>query len=146
MRLSKQIIKEFNKARSEYIKAKAVHEATEQIEKECKQKVLQENEFLTEDSQERITDYKSDFRMNDEASERYFKLVYEEETKRGLNIPDYNTAATYKTFPALKKAEDDLLNIGIYTIPETERESIKKTFNHWKYRYEVLNLMVKLDI
>lgn len=146
MKLSKELIREFNKTRSAYIKAKWAYETTVIIEKQCKVKVLNDNIFYTEDSKERIIDYKSDFRMNDEDSEKYFKLVYEEEIKRGLDVPDYNTTVTYKTFPALKKAEDDLLNIGLYTIPENERESIKKTFNHWKYRYEVLNLMVKLDV
>jgi hypothetical protein len=145
MLISNEVKREFKKAQKEYIDARLDHQVILDIERRCKQKVLIDNIFYTEDTSEIITSYKSDFRMSENDFITYCKLVFDEEKKMGLDVPNWETAATYKTFEALKKVEDNLLSIGLYTIPEAERESIKKAFNHWKHRYEVLALMEQLN-
>jgi len=147
---------ELVKHQGEYIKAKAENEATIKIEKECKIKILTENVFITEGIEEeeqedieRIYSPSSDYRMSEFDFTNYCKLVYAEEIKNGLDIPDYNTTADYKTSKNLKKAENELLKIGIDIIVEKEnanREDFEKVADHWKLRDEMIELVLQLAI
>lgn len=145
---------ELKRLQGEYIKIKAEHETIKQIEEQCKIKVLQENEFYTSDyevgeEKERILSSKSDFRMNDEDFIEYCKLTHTEYLKNGLDVPNYETTADYKTAPTLRKLEDELIKIGIDIVVEKEksnRAELQKIANHWKYKYELLDLILKLEL
>lgn len=128
-----------------YILAKAENETVKEIDKESREKILAEHAFYDTKTDKRITNPDHAYCMGDTEFEEYCKLAHEERTRRGLNIPDWNTTADYKTRKALKKAEDDLIRFSIDIVPEGLKSNIADAGKHWKYRYEVVELIMRLD-
>lgn len=150
---SKEFKNEFEKAQVNYIKAKVSNDNIEEIAKECKQKVLKENIFLEEETQERIIKPNSDFLMSDSDFEKYCRLVHEEEIKRGLEVPTWDTTANYQTRPALLKAENELLEMGLKAVKEEDLikkgssyDQLRRAFNITKSRKEFLNLYSTMNL
>lgn len=146
---------ELMRLQKSYIEAKAEHETIKQIEEEVKIQVLQDNEFYTVDYEEsnepkeRVLKTNWDFLINDEDFEVYCKLCHEGYLQRGLNIPDWNMTPDFESRQELKKAEDDLLKIGIDIIVsrgDAKRADLEKLTQHWKYRDEMLELTFKLKL
>lgn len=137
----------FNKAKKHYNRIKAEHEKIRAIDEQSKIKVLTENQFYSEEDGERITESDIDFLMSESDFISYCKLVYIENTKKGLNVPDYETSVDYETFKALIQAEDSLLTAGFEIIPNSlkdEKMTLESARNHWKFRDEMLKLMLRL--
>ena len=114
-------MRKFSAARTVYMMARAKHETICEIEKEVKTRILADNIFMSEEVEfengrtipsERILDPNADFMMNEEDSHKYWRICHDEYTKAGLVIPDYLTTPTFESFPALKKAEKDLIEWG----------------------------------
>jgi hypothetical protein len=150
---SKGFKNEFEKAQVNYIKAKVNNDNIEEIAKECKQKVLNENVFLEEETEERILKPNADFLMGESDFEQYCKLVYEQELKRGLEVPSFDTTANYQTRPALLKAENELLEMGLKAVKEEDLikkgssyDQLRRAFNITKSREEFLNLYSTMNL
>lgn len=155
--MNKSQVKEFVKAQKGYLLAKANNETVKRIDKENKTKVLQAREFYTEYIAElpeepikRILEPIEDYRMSESDFETYCKLVYEENIKSGLKIPDigielYYTSVDCETRKALEEAEKQLFEAGQFTIPNSIKESLKKAFINYKYKEELIDLLIKLD-
>jgi hypothetical protein len=76
-------------------------------------------------------------------------MVFAENIKAGLDIPDYDTTADYKTFKALKQSEENLLKAGFDIIPnnlKSEKVTLESVKNHWKYRSEMLDIMQRVAL
>jgi hypothetical protein len=139
----------FKKAQREYNRIKTEHERVLAIDQRSKNKVLTDNVFYSEEDNKRITNCNSDFLMSEEDFTNYCKLVFAENIKAGLNIPNYETTADYKTFKALKQAEDNLLIAGLEIIPnnlKSEKVTLQEVKNHYKYREKMLDIMQRVAI
>jgi hypothetical protein len=73
-------------------------------------------------------------------------MVAEANKKSGLKIEDYNKVIALEEKEALKKVENELLELQLETIPTELKENIKKAQQHWKYRDEALNLILRLEV
>lgn len=138
-----------------YKKAKKAHLEMEVMEKQLKNKVLAENVYMAEEEHangrpvERITNANSDYLMSDEDFSTYCKHLYEKAISTGVNLPDANHTFTWETYPALKKAENNLLDWVRKNIPgqrpELTKEAIEKMANHWKHRQELIDITLQLQ-
>lgn len=139
--------RELARLQREYLRAKAADEAVKELEKQVKQHILKEFKFYTEEGSERITDPREDYLMSDTDFEKYCKLVYEAGKAVGIEKPDWNTKADYKTRPALKAAEDALLKFGIDIVPPAmaSKNELVIASRHWKHRGEMLDLVARLE-
>ena len=151
----KTLKSELVKAQKEYILAKAHNDNVKRIEEESKVKVLSENKFYTADHEEagekeqRILKSNGDYHMSESDFTKYCKLCLVEYLKNGLDVPNYNTTPNYKTSKELKQAENKIIKIGIDIIVIKEnanREEYNKIANHWKYREELIDLILRLDL
>lgn len=138
----KQQIKQ---AQKEYMRALASFQASQQIDKEAKEKVLSENIFVDEETGERLIKAISDFRMSDADFSKYIELCATERVKLGLDIPAEYTA-DYQTRPALKEAENKLIEIAVALTPKQHKDAIKKASRNWKYREELIDLTLRLAL
>jgi hypothetical protein len=139
----------FKQAQKQYNRIKAEHERVKAIEGQSKIKVLTENAFYSEEDNNRITETNSDFLMSESDFTEYCKMVFAENIKAGLDIPDYDTTADYKTFKALKQSEENLLKAGFDIIPnnlKSEKVTLESVKNHWKYRSEMLDIMQRVAL
>jgi hypothetical protein len=144
-----------SQAQRNYIAAKARHEATKEIDRTCKTKVLAENDFRAEETGERITSPNSDFLMSEADFEKYCVLCFEEYKKHGLYLPDWNTTADYLSFPALMQAEKELIDWGLSNLqraPEwasiaADVEQLRKALSYrLDIRKKVIDLTLKLAV
>jgi hypothetical protein len=143
--LSKELRKQIKTKQQEYLLLKAAIMAAEEIEEENKVKILKENVFV-DDEGVRVTDPGKDWLIEDTSFIRYLKMVAEENRKAGLKVNNYDEVIALKEKQALKKVENELLNLQLEITPANIIEDIKKVHNHWKYRDEALNLILRLEV
>ena len=142
-----------------YAKALAAQQVVKEIEVACKTKILSENTFNVSsewrpDETGRITDHTLDYLMTDEDFQIYSNLVHVEYLKNGLNIPPENTP-DYKTAPALRKAEKELIEWG-FSVIEKDPLALKSIGNleilkeaiayDMKSRDQVIDLTMRLAV
>ena len=143
--LSKELRKQIKTKQQEYLLLKAAIMAAEEIEEENKVKILKENVFV-DDEGVRVTDPGEDWLIEDISFIRYLKMVADANKKSGLKIEDYNKVIALEEKEALKKVENELLKLQLKITPANIIEDIKKVHNHWKYRDEALELILKLEV
>lgn len=143
--LSKELRKQIKTKQQEYLILKAAIMAAEEIEEENKVKILKENVFV-DDEGIRVTNPNNDWLIEDISFIRYLKMVADANKKSGLKIEDYNKVIALEEKEALKKVENELLELQLETIPTELKENIKKAQQHWKYRDEALNLILRLEV
>jgi len=151
--------RKFSPAQMKYMKAKAMHETIVNLEKQCKEKVLEQNDFWSvpvegiDEKTERILKPGYDFTMSDKDFIEYCKLAREQYQAIGIETPDYNTSPTYKSRPALKKAERELIEWGWlilrshpkYSAVAAGIENLKKEITHnTEIREKVIDLTLSL--
>lgn len=110
---------------------------------------MKENIFVSDDTDpvepgKRILSHVGDFTMSETDFERYCKLVWAEQIKAGLNVPDWNTTEDWETRPALRKAENGLIDFGLNNIPVSE-ETKKKMKMDYVTREKMIDLAMRLD-
>jgi hypothetical protein len=119
------------KIQLQYLNAKLEYEIMKKTEKELKKEIekeLNKNIFdidFTEENSEEVQEYL-------EASNRIYSRVIKD---IGINEP-----FTGRSFEALKKAENDLIELGLKNTPTDIVNVIKKGLKHWKYRSKILEL------
>jgi hypothetical protein len=150
-------IKEFKGAKEEYILIKNKINEIEQIEKGCKQEVLNNNIFNMSDEsyrirlkrnpnyKKRITNINEDCSMNKEDMERYFKLVHESRIQKGIKVKDWETSATSELLKELDKIENKLINTLLELAPIEIKESIKKVFSSFKFRNQAIETIISIN-
>lgn len=143
--LSKELRKQIKTKQQEYLLLKAAIMAAEEIEEENKVKILKENVFI-DDEGVRVTDPGEDWLIEDISFIRYLKMVAEANKKSGLKIEDYNKVIALEEKEALKKVENELLELQLKITPANIVEDIKKAQKHWKYREEALDLILRLEV
>ena len=143
--LSKELRKQIKTKQQEYLLLKAAIMAAEEIEQENKLRILSENVFI-DDEGVRVTDPSEDWLIEDNSFIEYLKMVAEANKKSGLKIEDYNKVIALEEKEALKKVENELLELQLKIIPAGIKENIKKAQQHWKYRDEAINLILRLEV
>jgi hypothetical protein len=137
--------KQIKTKQQEYLILKAAIMAAEEIEQENKLRILSENVFI-DDEGVRVTDPGKDWLIEDTSFIRYLKMVAEENRKAGLKVNNYDEVIALEEKEALKKVENELLELQLKIIPAGIKENIKKAQQHWKYRDEALNLILRLEV
>lgn len=138
-------------AQKAYEKARDEHSSMSAIEKWAQRCVLSENTFYVADEWiegpgkgDKIMDPRSDYLMDDDSFTLYCQLVHNRLALSGYNIPLENTA-TYQTAPALKAAEEELIDASIPFMPALAVAQLPRMRDHWKYRAELIELSKMLD-
>jgi len=152
-------MKKMSTIQKRYAKALAAQRVVKEIEATVKTKILSENIFNVSsewrpDETGRVTSPASDFLMSDEDFQIYSKLVHNEYANHGLKIPSDNTP-DYKTAPALRKAEKELIEWGFSIIKKDPRaikaigelETLSEAIT-WdmKVRDQVIDLTMRLAV
>jgi|GEM_PF-4578978 len=137
--------KQIKTKQQEYLLLKAAIMAAEEIEEENKVKILKKNVFV-DDEGVRVTDPGEDWLIEDTSFIRYLKMVAEANKESGLKVNNYDEVIALEEKEALKKVENELLELQLKIIPAGIKENIKKAQQHWKYRDEAINLILKLEV
>lgn len=137
--------KQIKTKQQEYLILKAAIMAAEEIEEENKVKILKENVFI-DDEGIRVTNPDNDWLIEDTSFIRYLKMVAEANKESGLKVNNYDEVIALEEKEALKKVENELLELQLKIIPARIKENIKKAQQHWKYRDEALNLILRLEV
>jgi len=143
--LSKELRKQIKTKQQEYLLLKAAIMAAEEIEEENKVKILKENVFV-DDEGVRVTDPGEDWLIEDTSFIRYLKMVAEENRKAGLKVNNYDDVIALEEKEALKKVENELLELQLIITPANIIEDIKKAQQHWKYRDKAIDLILRLEV
>lgn len=130
----------------QYLLVRAELETLEETNRESQQKVLNENYFITENENERITSLENDYLMSESNFKKYCNLVFEENKKIFPEITDPDRILEADKKIELRKIEDDLLKLQLEITPLGVKKDIEKAQNHWKYREQALDLILRLDI
>ena len=137
--------KQIKTKQQEYLLLKAAIMAAEEIEEENKVKILKENVFI-DDEGVRVTDPGEDWLIEDTSFIRYLKMVAEANKESGLKVNNYDEVIALEEKEALKKVENELLELQLRITPANIIENIKKAQQHWKYREECLDLILRLAV
>jgi len=137
--------KQIKTKQQEYLLLKAAIMAAEEIEEENKVKILKENVFI-DDEGVRVTDPGKDWLIEDTSFIRYLKMVAEENRKSGLKVNNYDEVIALEEKEALKKVENELLELQLIITPANIIEDIKKAQQHWKYRDKAIDLILRLEV
>ena len=137
--------KQIKTKQQEYLLLKAAIMAAEEIEEENKVKILKENVFV-DDEGIRVTNPDNDWLIKDNTFIEYLKMVAEANKESGLKVNNYDEVIALEEKEALKKVENELLELQLKIIPAGIKENIKKAQQHWKYRDEAINLILKLEV
>jgi hypothetical protein len=143
--LSKELRKQIKTKQQEYLILKAAIMAAEEIEEENKVKILKENVFI-DDEGVRVTDPGEDWLIEDTSFIRYLKMVADANKKSGLKVNSYNEVVAWEEKEALKKVENELLELQLIITPANIIENIKKAQQHWRYRDEAIDLILRLEV
>jgi len=143
--LSKELRKQIKTKQQEYLLLKAAIMAAEEIEEENKVKILKENVFV-DDEGIRVTNPDNDWLIKDNTFIEYLKMVAEANKESGLKVNNYDEVIALEEKEALKKVENELLELQLIITPANIIEDIKKAQQHWKYRDEAINLILRLEV
>lgn len=146
--MNKTLKSQLKSAQKEYKEAKIEHDKIKKIYNQCKRNVLDNNKFYVEDPEVDedilVKDPSSDYRMSEVDFEVYCRLLaIEYEKTTGTKI-EYTFDPTWEYRERLIDAENNLFNIAIKYTPAQE-QALRRGFNMFKYREEILELMVKLN-
>ena len=132
-----------------YRTAKAAHEAALEIGRQAQAAVLAANDYRSTSpwsDGERITDIVHSCDMSDADFERYVQQVHAARVEMGLSIPSAELTCDYATRPALRTAEDDLIDWAIETAPAEHRDALTKGKTHHRHRATLLDLATRVAI
>ena len=149
---------EIREAQNAYLIAKAIEETIKEAADDIQKKILSENEYFIMPEYEgrrgvvkRITEPKRTYMMDEEIFlNDFLAKCYEEYQKAGIadsRGKEYCPEAN--AHDAKKEAENLLLKLAIELIPDElaeEKEDLRKAVNHWKYREQILDLILKLGV
>ena len=142
-------------AQKTYITAKAAEEAIREISEDIQRKILAENIYTASPEfqnrrgiGERITEPKHTYLMDEEIFlNDFLEKCYAEYQRAGIadgRGKEYIPEAVARD--TRLDAEKALIEIAIDILPEIpEKETLRKAINHWKYREQILELILRLD-
>lgn len=138
-----------------YMMAKAYYETIHEKEIECDKRVLESHifykdekwmEMIANHTKKRILDPEDSYLMNEQDSQEYYTLIYEEYKKEGIDHPNGRTwIPSSIAKDLLRKSENALMDYAIDIAPEELRETLETAKHHWKYRDTLLNIILRLD-
>ena len=146
---------EIRTAQKAYITAKSVEETIREIAEDIQRKILAENVYTVSPEfknrrgiGERIIDPKQAYLMNEEAFiNDFLEKCYMEYQKAGIadsRGKEYIPEAVARD--ARLDAEKALMQLAIEILPDIpEKETLRKATTHWKYREQILDLILRLD-
>lgn len=138
---------------SDYYITKGIYETLLEIEKEVREKVLEENAFYPsermikelEAENERLT-IDNDYFMSEEDLDKYLDLCFIEYKKLGVeNKKGKNYIIYAEEKEKMKRTENNLIDFIIGIVPLELQKLFNKYKFHWKYREQLLNLALELS-
>ena len=144
-----------------YYIARATEQTINEIDEEIQRKVLSENEYYISDelwelmlkrginpADRRITEPKNSYKMGEEEMKDFVKKLYPEYLRAGIaDDRGEGYIPSARAREAKGEAEKALINIVIDLFKNTEYEELfKKAAQHWKYREQLLDLILKLKV
>ncbi len=150
--------KKIIEAQKIYITAKATEETIKEIAEGIQKEILESGNYIVCNEfskhygiNNRITDPKRTYLMDEEIFiNDFLEKCYAEYKKAG--IADSRGKEYYPEAEAheeRKQAENKLLQIAIDILPDEfqeEKNIFRQAMQHWKYRDEILNLILRLGI
>lgn len=146
---------EIRTARKAYITAKAAEETIREISEDIQRKILAENVYnVAPEFQnrrgigERITEPKHTYLMDEEIFiNDFLEKCYVEYQRAGIadsRGKEYIPEAVARD--TRLDAEKALMQLAIDILPDIpEKETLRKATTHWKYREQILDLILRLD-
>ena len=146
---------EIRTAQRAYITAKAAEETIGEIAEDIQRKILAENVYTVSPEfknrrgiGERIIDPKHAYLMNEEAFiNDFLDKCYAEYQKVGIadgRGKEYMPEAVARD--TRLDAEKALIQLAIDILPDIpEKETLREAAKHWKYREQILELILRLD-
>ena len=146
---------EIRMTRKAYITAKAAEEAIKGISEDIQRKILAENIYTVSPEfqnrrgvGERVTEPKHTYLMDEEIFlNDFLEKCYAEYQKAGIadsRGKEYIPEAVARD--TRLDAEKALIQLAIDILPNIpEKETLRKAINHWKYREQILELILRLD-
>ena len=146
---------EIRTAQKAYITAKAAEEAIKEISEDIQRKILAENIYTVSPEfknrrgiGERITEPKHTYLMDEEIFlNDFLDKCYAEYHKAGIadsRGKEYIPEAVARD--TRLDAEKALMQLAIDILPDIpEKETLRKATTHWKYREQILELILRLD-
>ena len=146
---------EIRSAQKAYITAKVAEETIREISEDIQRKILADNVYTVSPEfknrrgiGERITDTKHTYLMDEEIfSNDFLDKCYAEYQKAGIadsRGKEYIPEAVARD--TRLDAEKALIQLAIDILPDIpEKETLRKAANHWKYREQILELILRLD-
>lgn len=125
-------------AREELAKARA-------LEQEISAAVLTAHEYFDEGTGERITRPERDFYISEELFPIYLEQCNAEYARRGI-CKETDACYCYRFEHALRIAEDTLIDMCARICPPDVQEVLPELRTHWKYRYELIDLNLRLAL
>ena len=147
---------EIRTTREAYLTAKAVEEAIKEISEDIQRKILAENVYTVSlefqnrrGIMKRVTEPKHTYLMDDEIFlNDFLEKCYAEYQKVGIadsRGKDYMPEAIVRD--ARLDAEKTLIELAIDILPDIpEKETLRNATTHWKYREQILDLILRLDV
>lgn len=149
-------VKEIRTAQKAYIAAKVSEEAIKGIAEDIQRKILAENVYIISlefqnrrGISERITEPKHTYLMDEEIFiNDFLEKCYAEYQKAGIadsRGKEYVPEAVARD--TRLEAEKALIQLAINILPDIpEKETLKKATTHYKYRNQILDLILRLDV
>ena len=146
---------EIRTAQKAYITAKAAEEAIKGIAEDIQRKILVENIYTVSPEfqnrrgiVERITEPQHTYLMDEEIFlNDFLEKCYAEYQKAGIadsRGKEYIPEAVARD--TRLDAEKALMQLAIDILPDIpEKETLRKATTHWKYREQILDLILRLD-
>ena len=146
---------EIRTAQKAYITAKAVEETIREISEDIQQKILAKNIYTVSPEfqnrrgiGERITEPKHTYLMDEEIFiNDFLDKCYAEYQRAGIadsRGKEYIPEAVARD--TRLDAEKALMQLAIDILPDIpEKETLRKATTHWKYREQILDLILRLD-
>ena len=146
---------EIRMTRKAYITAKAAEEAIKGISEDIQRKILAENIYTVSPEfqnrrgvGERVTEPKHTYLMDEEIFlNDFLEKCYAEYQKAGIadsRGKEYIPEAVARD--TRLDAEKALIQLAIDILPNIpKKETLRKATTHWKYREQILDLILRLD-
>jgi len=132
--------KKVERAIKNVLLARAKWAAVNSIDKETKFEILQNNEFLEEESGKRIKEINADFLMSETDFEKYAKLVYTRNCEKGIDSGSWELNF-WDIQKAVYTAEDTLIDAVASNVPQYTPDIIKEVKVNNKMREKFLAIL-----
>jgi hypothetical protein len=134
---------ELKKLQASLLRARVELAKAKELEEKIKQRVLDINTYIDEETGERITSPKTDYTMSDTDFLDYIDKSNALFASEGIT-KDYDLRYTAAFERALRDAKDALIDACAELVPTKLSIGLEAVRKHWKYRKELIEVNMRL--